>query len=102
MENILEAISIVVFCFYVGFAVRYYKKDTLLSLIGFSATATGISVLDLVTIIIRFNIDKSYEPDFSVFCIYTIISVYSLILIISKINRNKLIKKRNISTQDDR
>lgn len=73
MENSLTVINIIsaVVCFIsVFFIVRYFKKDTLLYLIGYAVSSVGMCALNIASIMILSNFDKSYKENAVYLCIF--------------------------------
>lgn len=87
MENILTVISIislVVFFIFMFFGVRYLKKHTLFSLIGNAVSSVGICALEIATIIIKSNLDKSYKMNVACLCIFAIDFLLAVILLMGE------------------
>lgn len=93
MENILTVtsiISVVVFFIFMFFVVRYLKKDTLLSLIGYAVSSVCMCALEIAAIMISSNLDKSYEMNAVCLGIYAINSLLAVFLMEDRFGKHNI------------
>ena len=61
--SVIRKISLIVCGLFVIFALRYYTKDTLLSLTAYVVSSVVMCVLQAMSMNIKFNLNKNYNAN---------------------------------------